>query len=443
DVLLDVLQADDDNGDITDGTPNGDAIVEGFAIHGITLITNAIFNHTPLEASLAEEEIEVSATIILDFPFINYLDEGQMYYRINGETEWQVAGMENTLGNTYTATIPAQPEGTVIAYYLGLVDTFGNSSSTKPIAANEADPNIPYYILVGLEDIMIHDNDFSEPWGQWDTGVSGDNNTTGDWEVNIPIGSFSDDGSNVAPDTQTTPDGELCFLTGQSPSPTGGIGENDVDGGHTTLRSPVIDLTGMTTPVFTYERWYANAPPTGANPGTDWWQVQLSDDGGNSWVYLENSRTQDISWRRNAFRVEDHVDVTNEFRIQMIASDSTFIGQNLDGGSLIEAAMDDFILWDLGIPDNINEVDATDAFQLYPNPADEQVTIAFDLMAANRVTIEITDMTGRTVFEENYGELFVGNHRKTIPTKSLPAGMYIMSARMGSNVLTQSFQVID
>ncbi|MFM2227853.1 MAG: hypothetical protein RL664_1196, partial [Bacteroidota bacterium] len=36
DILLDVLLADDTDGDITNGTPNGNAIVQGFYLHGIT-----------------------------------------------------------------------------------------------------------------------------------------------------------------------------------------------------------------------------------------------------------------------------------------------------------------------------------------------------------------------------------------------------------------------
>ena len=50
--VLDVLQADDDNGDIS-GDPNGFAIVEGFDIHGITLLTNADFEHADILAAEA------------------------------------------------------------------------------------------------------------------------------------------------------------------------------------------------------------------------------------------------------------------------------------------------------------------------------------------------------------------------------------------------------
>ena len=44
-MLLDVLQADDDNADLSDGTPNGAAILEGFGMHGITLFSNVEIEH--------------------------------------------------------------------------------------------------------------------------------------------------------------------------------------------------------------------------------------------------------------------------------------------------------------------------------------------------------------------------------------------------------------
>mgnify|MGYP006232648575 CR=1 FL=1 len=119
-----------------------------------------------------------------------------------------------------------------------------------------------------------------------------------------------------------------------------GIGANDVDGGHTTLVSPVIDLTPYENPVMTYWRWYANAPATGANPASDWWQVEITNDGGNTWQYLENTLQQDIAWRRKAFRVADVIEPTDAFQMRFIASDSTTLGEYLDGGSLVEAALD-------------------------------------------------------------------------------------------------------
>jgi hypothetical protein len=116
-----------------------------------------------------------------------------------------------------------------------------------------------------------------------------------------------------------------------------------------------------------YWRWYTNAPPTGANPASDWWQVSLSNDGGETWQYLENTLQQDISWRRKAFRIADVIEPTAEFRMRFVASDSTTIGEYLDGGSLVEAALDDIVLYDLAQPESVVETDGA-ALTAFPNP---------------------------------------------------------------------------
>ena len=72
----------------------------------------------------------------------------------------------------------------------------------------------------------------------------------------------------------------------------------------------------------------------------------ITDDGVN-WHYVENNKSSDISWRKFAFRVSDYVNLTNNIQLKFIASDSLRLGQNLDGGSLIEAAVDDLMLYEV------------------------------------------------------------------------------------------------
>jgi hypothetical protein len=431
DVLIDLLQADDDDNDISNGTPNGNAIVEGFDIHGISLISNATLTHDDLTFAPAEEGIEINATLVLTFPFNQYLEDAVTYYRINDSNVWTELPMVNTGGNNYQVDLPAQPEGTVIAYYLAARDVNNVISNVTPVAAHLDDPNIPFYILVGYELVGVHDCDINEDFGIWTPGIGGDNATTGEWELDIPIGSFSEPGNLstvVAPYDEHTggADGELCYITGNSSAADAPLGENDVDGGKTTLQSPIIDLTEYDNPAITYWRWYTNSPPSGANPGADWWEVLISDDGGDSWVHVEKTKSSDISWRRHAFRVADYVDLTDEIRMRFIASDSLRPGEYLDGGSLVEAAFDDFHLYDLGIPDNVSENEIFADVQMWPNPANLSFTADFTLIQSSAGVIRLFDLEGREVYSQNLGSLSTGKHRLEIPVGSLAEGMYIV-----------------
>jgi len=179
--------------------------------------------------------------------------------------------------------------------------------------------------------------------GFWQTGDVDDNATTGLWEIGSPVGSYTDNGDLVQTDQQHTIGGSQCLYTGNAVSSSDGIGTNDVDGGHTTVFSPSYDLSSYVNPTFSYWRWFTNN--TGANPGADWWQVMITDDGVN-WHYIENNKSSDNSWRKFVFRVSDYVSLTSNIQIRFIASDSLRPGQNLDGGSLIEAAIDDLMLYE-------------------------------------------------------------------------------------------------
>ena len=341
DILLDALQEDDDNGDLEDGTPNDLAIIEGFAIHGIYLLSGAeIIHDNPLTLS-AENDLLIDADVLIQFPFGIYLQDVVLYHKINGAVEWSAVSMTNTEGDTYQANLGPQETGTVIAYYIGLIDTYNNLTRIDPIGANAMDPTLPHFTIVGMEKVMEHNGDFTEDFGEWQTGNATDLATAGIWELNIPIGSygfFGDPTTIVAPNFDHTGE-ELAFITGQANSPDGSIYDTDVDDGGTTLTSQVIDLSSFSQPVFSYWRWLAHAPVGDPNFA---WSMDVSPDAGESWVSVEKTITQDRQYRRNVFRVADYIEVTDQFQMRFIADDPIFEGP----GALVEAALDDFFLWD-------------------------------------------------------------------------------------------------
>ena len=435
DVLLDALQADDDDGDLSNGTPNGLAILEGFEIHGITLFAYAEIEHTPVEFAPEDETLTLIADTEIVFPFGQYFDSLRAFYRFGPNEEWQ-SGQMTEVNNGFTLDLPAQDAMTVVQYYFGIQDIYGEISAVNPVAANqEIYPNLPFFTLVGVMPVAINDSDEFADFGQWDTGVSGDNATTGQWEETVPVGSTAGDNppQQVAPDEDHT-DGNFgfCFVTGENP-PGGGVGENDVDGGHTTLLSPEIDLTEYDDPVLAYWRWYVNAPATGANPGADWWQVEVSDDGGSSWTYIENTLTQDISWRRNAIKISDHVDLTDEFQIRFIASDSIRPGENLDGGSLIEAAVDDIVIYDLDAGTSIDE-SADFSFNVFPNPASDRLQVS---VSEKGGILELIDSKGRVIARQEN----INRNQVIIDLNEYASGQYFIRYIKGEMIRSELIQI--
>src|SRR5690606_36086624 len=104
-------------------------------------------------------------------------------------------------------------------------------------------------------------------------------------------------------------------------------------------------------------------PPGGSNPRGDWWQVQVSGDGGSTWTYVEDTRMSERSWRRMAFKVRDILPLSDAFRIRFMARDSIRPGMNASGASIVEAGVDDIQIWD--VADISTAVGDTQAIQLH------------------------------------------------------------------------------
>ena len=443
DVLLDVLQADDDDGDITNGTPHGLAIVEAFGIHGITLISDAELYHDDVRTAPEGVPITIDALVAIEFPATEYLQDVQLHYRLNNATDWSVVQMTGA-GGDYTGQIPAQPNGTVIAYFLALTDIFDQVSAVTPVSANISDPGLPYYIMIGYDLEATENADDLSELGAWTEGQPGDNAFTGNWEFGSPVGSYGtpgDESTIVQTNAQHTPGGIFCWFTGNAASISEPIGSNDVDDGTTTLMGPTIDLTGLLGPSISYWRWYTNNPPSGANPHADWWQVSASGDGGATWTKLEDTKNGERTWRRNVFRVQDVLGNVNSIKLKFNASDSIRPGVELNGGSLVEAAIDDIQLWGAQLPNGVRTNDQATITAVWPSPASDVINISTRTPhAAGNVRIEVLDMTGRSVMQPV--PTAPGTEVQRVDVKQLAAGQYLLRLIWEGGSTEQRFSVM-
>ncbi|MFM9009084.1 MAG: T9SS type A sorting domain-containing protein, partial [Bacteroidota bacterium] len=295
------------------------------------------------------------------------------------------------------------------AYYIAIEDVNGTLSNVMPIGANASNPNIPYFIMVGFDKIFTDDFDVTS--GTWQEGLASDGATTGIWEQNVPE-QTDISGTTVQPDFQVTPGGAICYVTGGTAGGTAGA--NDVDGGATTLTSPVYDLSNYTNPTFEYYRWYTN--DQGATPGTDYWQVYVSNNG-STYVPVENTTVSDHSWRRFVFRLNDYITPSSTVTVRFVAEDAT-------PGSLIEALMDEFSLYDELTSTGINEAASLTSFSVWPNPADDYARITLvSKENQNACELQIIDPSGRLI-DSRQVNIVAGTQDLTLSTRALSNGIY-------------------
>jgi alkaline phosphatase D len=76
----------------------------------------------------------------------------------------------------------------------------------------------------------------------------------------------------------------------------------------------------------------------------------------------------------------------------------------------------------------------------YPNPVSRQLTTQFALHQSADVSLQLIDLAGRVVLSEQLGSVSAGIHRTSLQVESLPAGVYILSVRLGNKL--QQRQII-
>lgn len=317
------LTLDDDNGTLEDGTPNYAAIDAGFRQQGFPGFDVPAVGI--LSATALDDTTDENGPYVIDAEVISNIAANvtgaEIRYSVSGGPLFTVP-MANVSGNLYSGEIPGQTGPVLVEYYVEATDDQGN---VRRFPAGAPAERLPF--LVG-DITVIADANFQAGASGFIGGAPGDTATTGLWVVGDPIGTAAQ------PATGNGEDGTNCWFTGQG-SPGGGTGENDIDGGRTTLLSPPFDGGGAGFIVLEYDRWYSN--DTGNAPNADVFDVDVTTDGGTTWTRIERVGPTGVGtgggWFSRAFNLTDIVTPTNQMQIRWVASDE-------GTGSLVEAAVD-------------------------------------------------------------------------------------------------------
>jgi hypothetical protein len=257
------------------------------------------------------------------------IDSSTFVVAINDGSGWQYASLSPTSSNTFEGTLPN-------------LDCPGTADMQFTIQSTSG---TPYSSELYTPDIGFALNDFENGSALW--YVTGDPESTSDgiWEIGTP------DGDNDRGDPANDFDGSgQCWLTGA------GSGNTDVDGGATYLVSVRFEANENT--VVRWGQWYDNTGSgSGGQPGADVFTIEISNDAGETWVFVDQAGPSDSEsvggWIQQEIRVADFVEPNILHKMRWTASD-------YGGGSVIEAAMDAFgwgdcVSPDTGVPGDLND----------------------------------------------------------------------------------------
>lgn len=206
-------------------------------------------------------------------------------------------------------------------------------------------------------------------------------------------------------------------------------GNNDIDE-FITPAFNLDDLMGSAT--FTYKYAYATQATTiegmtdrleiysSANCGATWQQrdvitgTELVTAGvyGNSFVPTSQS-----DWAQGSFNIPNTLfndDILFRFIFKTGDYPNNFYIDNIN------------IQGTVGVDELNGEVSA---LNVYPNPANDNATVAFNLPSSTDITMVITDLSGRIVSSELYANREAGSNIITLATGEFAEGMYLITVK--------------
>ena len=300
-----------------------------------TRTTQAIsLSHDPIGIVDADTPTPVSVFVT---PGISEVDASSvtLHARVQGAESYSQVEMIDNGSSEFIGHLPDAPCGQSIEYYFSATAQSG-VSAIYPING-ESNPLAALSQLVSI----AFDDDIESDTG-WSVGLPSDTATTGVWERADP------QSTSAQPEDDHTPgSGTICWITDGEAGTS--VGSFDIDGGATTLTSPMMDATEAGDGAeLVYWRWYSN--DAGASPNEDTMVVEISEDNGSSWSTLELVTENADAWVEKRFLISEiTTSAIDQIRIRFTASD-------LINGSIVEAGVDDLRIVAVGCPGSIADL---------------------------------------------------------------------------------------
>lgn len=272
-TAVEVLQMDDDNHSLDDGTPHYEAICQAFSQHGIACPGLHLFNieltrapQTPLRP---QSTFEIRASItpaVSGYELANVI----LHFSINDEAEQTVVMNRINQSHEYSAHLTSSNCLDRFNYYIEIQPDHGISQYFP-----DGGRFLPTHIRVAMQMRAVANYDFNNLNDGWT--IHNINVTQSPWERAIA------DGEAFGSPSTDYDGSQYCFRTGTT---------QPLQGGPTELISPVFELQNLDDIEFSYARWYQSF----TNFGNDRFDVQVSIDGGNNWTRVETVRGTTVDW---------------------------------------------------------------------------------------------------------------------------------------------------
>jgi len=325
-VTIDVLTLDDNDADISNGTPHYQQIQTGFSAHNMAgPIVNALtFTYPSGRPSVLIPSGGTTITVVATPNLTNTLNTTSGKLFVDPESDGSFISIPMTYqgSNTFQGTFPAVACNTSARYY---IEAKTGSGTTMRDPLNAPTSYYTAFSALAVQTVWSDDAETNPGWVPSRIVLGGGNGPVyqvGDWSREAPTGAHQ---GEATADFDPSPNGK-AWTTGQNAASL-----PDVDPVFdVVLTSPTLDGT-VGNAVFSYARWFYTA----LGSEDDSLTVQVSNNNGGSWVTMETVTTGSGGWSTALHRLGEHVALTSQMKVRFIVA---------DGGSdtTVEAALDAF-----------------------------------------------------------------------------------------------------
>ena len=278
DALLEIFMLDDDNGDLTDGTPNYTVLANAARRRNIPIpeIEVGTITHTPLttvDQPLTAQVVRATATPA----FGSFARVDLVFSTIGGERR---RAMINTSGNDYIGLLPGVLSPLRVDYFLEATHVDGGTARFPETGT--------FGYTVGIEQ-PIYADDFENGANGWTFAQLAGPVRTGsnDWQLGSPLGRSGTSSGVEWRDPTGAFEGAACWGNDLGLNGFNGAYQSDIVN---ELRSPPIDLTGRTGVRVRFQRWL-----TVEEAVFD--QAELLANGQQIWRNPLNGNLIDTAWQ--------------------------------------------------------------------------------------------------------------------------------------------------
>jgi len=322
-VTIDVLTLDDDDADITNGTPHYQQIQDGFSAHNMPgpVIDALSFSFPEAFPEFLDPEGGTTVKVKVTPNLSNTLNtsSGKLYIDPESDGSYVVTSMAYLGANVFEGTFPATTCGTTVRFYFE-AKTGAGATLRSPLSA----PGEYRSILSarGIDATFSDNCDTPEGNNGWESTYGpGVLNNYGVWGRAIP-----DPGAG-GPSIDFDGSGS-CWVTANLP-----VSNPKTDpkvGVPVVLTSKTI-ADAVPEAVFSYAVWTSIVP----DRGDDSLRTEISNNNGATWTTLENLTASTGGWATRHFRIADVMPVTSQMRFRFTVVDGA-------PDSPVEAALDAF-----------------------------------------------------------------------------------------------------